>query len=352
MKQIRLLAILLAVSIFSTGCIKPYMTPLFEEVKNEETAFVIPLEGETSDQAKLQSIDYLEAKKVASKRIEIPQAWVKTGRLPNSGVYRPMVLVIKVSRSPMTVLWEANVDDGKKQGQGIWIESGDSVGFSMGFNCTAQVLEEDTAKFLYYYKGDSLQAVLNTEVKARYQQVAANFAAGFILDDLRSKKAELAKAIEDDVVPFYKNRGITITAVGMFGGMTYENIEIQQSIDKVFVSQQEKQVAKALLEAQNDKNKRIELEALATAEKRSREAKGEADAKLLVATAEAAGIDLINKALSGSGDGVIKIKTIDAIRDGLKIWNGQLPVWLMTGGSQSPEMLLNIDPPNQTTSTK
>lgn len=343
-KRLLLASVLGGLLIFSSGC-KPYMVPMFEEVKNDETAFVIPLEGDTSEQAKFQSVDYLESRKVAQKRIEIPQRWVKTGRIWYTGRYYPLVRVIKVSRSPQTVLWEANLQDGRKIGDGIWIESADSVGFSMGFNCTAQVLEEDTSTFLYYYKGDSLQQILNTEVKARYQQVAANFAAKYILDELRSKKAELATAIEDDIVPFYKDRGITITAVGMFGGMTYENEDIQKSIDDVFVSQQEKEKAAALLAAQDDTNKRIEMEALATAEKERREAAGKADGKLSIAEAEAEAIRKINEALGQSSEGVIKIKMIEAITEATKKWDGKLPVWLM-GGSPNSDLLLNVDGPS------
>ena len=50
-----------------------------------------------------------------------------------------------------------------------------------------------------------------------------------------------------DNAPEEKERGITITTIGQFGGMTYENTKIQDAIDQVFISQQEKERAAAAL---------------------------------------------------------------------------------------------------------
>ena len=68
--------ILLLVAVFTvvglTGC-GPYPTEQAVEVKNNETAFVVPLEGDSkSKQAQFMSIEYLEKAKVATKRIVIP----------------------------------------------------------------------------------------------------------------------------------------------------------------------------------------------------------------------------------------------------------------------------------------
>lgn len=317
-------SILLAV----TGC-RPYHKPVYEQVSTEETAFVIPLEGDTKNQARYDSEAHFQEMKVATKRILIPHRWNKTGRIYWQGNHIPLVKVVKVSRSPVTRLWEGDVQDGQRVGAGIWVESADSIGFSMGFNCTALIREEDTAKFLYWYKGSQLASVMDTEIKARYQQAAADVAARYNMDELRAKKNEIVSAIKDDVIPFFNERGITITSVGMFGGLLYEDEEIQESINEVFVAQQEKQVAKAQLEAQNDKNERIEMEALATAEKERREAQGKADARITIAKAEANAITLVNDALNQSGEALLELKRIEVEKDRVQKWDGVMPRWLM-----------------------
>src|ERR1043166_8189024 len=143
----------------------------------------------------------------------------------------------------------------------IWIESADSVGFSMGFTCTAFISEDDAAKFLYWYPSGSLADMMDREVRGRIQQAAAEVAARYPLDSLRSKKQEIADAVKTDVTRFFSARGVTVTTVGMFGGMTYENPQIQKSIDETFIAQQLKVVSQAKFEAQKKENERIELEA-------------------------------------------------------------------------------------------
>src|SRR4030095_5503706 len=84
----------------------------------------------------------------------------------------------------------------------------------------------------------------------------------------------------------------------LFGGMTYENPEIQKSIDQTFIAQQLKVVSEAKFEAQKKENERIELEANAVAERARREAAGVGDAKKIAAEAEAESIRKVNQALN------------------------------------------------------
>ena len=248
--QIAMFGILL----FATGCLRPVNVPEFVEVKNNETAFVIPLEGSVEGQVKLDSEKYLESAKVSQKRIPITKRWVDKGRFEflNEGEYVYTMRVLIVDRSPITRQWEAKEGENPKQSLAIWLESGDSIGFSTGFSVSAYIEESDTARFLYSYKSTALSQVLDTELRARIQAVASEVSARFPLDALRSKKNELMDEVKKDVTPFFKAKGITITTIGMFGGFTYENIAIQESIDKTFIAQQEKVVAAAQLEAQTD----------------------------------------------------------------------------------------------------
>lgn len=207
-----------------TAC-KPYDRPEYIEIDTSETGFLIPLEGDSGAQAKFQSEDYLNQRKVATKRVQILHRWSDEGRLVTDGRWIPTVRLIKVNRSPITRQWttEAAPAGGSvtRTDGAIWIESADSVGFSMGFACTAFIAEDDAARFLYWYPSGSLADVMDHEVRARVQQVAAEVAAKYTLDVLRAKKQEIADAVKKDVTAFFQNRGVTVTTIGMFGGMTY-----------------------------------------------------------------------------------------------------------------------------------
>jgi regulator of protease activity HflC (stomatin/prohibitin superfamily) len=167
---------------------------------------------------------------------------------------------------------------------------------------------------------------MNSEIRGRVQMTSANFSAQYKLDDLRNKKNEMAKKVQEDVIEFFKTRGITITMVGMFGGMTYENPKIQDAIDQTFVSQQEKVNASAFLDAQKDKNARINSEATALAEASRSKAKGEAD-----------GIEFINVALAKANNNpqLIELRQIEVEKARIDKWNGTYPSTVAGAGAQT-----------------
>ncbi len=315
-----------------TGCIKPYDRPEFVTIDTAETGFLVPLEGDGKQQAKFESEDYLRQLKVASKRVQVTHRWQQLGRISNDGEWIPMVRLIKVQRSPVTREWTAEAKSGTSHNnQAIWIESADSVGFSMGFTCTAFIAEEDAAKFLYWYPAGSLSQVMDSEVRARTQQVAGEVAAKYPLDQLRTRKQEIVDEVRKDIVTFFTVRGITVTTMGMFGGMTYENPEIQKAIDKTFIAQQEKVVNQAKFEAQQRENDRVELEAQASAEKERRVAQGQADAKRLIAAAEADSIASVNKVLLESQQNplVLQFKQLEVEKARVEKWGGAYPQYYL-----------------------
>ncbi len=317
------------------GCVKSYDKPEYVEIDTSETGFLIPLEGDSAKQARFESVDYLQERKVAAKRIQITHRWNQEGRFSNDGRWLPLVRLVKVNRSPVTREWTA---EGKHAtgDKAIWVESADSVGFSMGFTCTAFIDEKEAASFLYWYPSGSLANVMDTEVRGRIQQAAAEVAAKYPLDSLRSKKQEIADAVKKDVMAFFTQRGITVTTVGMFGGMTYENPAIQKAIDETFIAQQLKVVSAAKFESQQKENERIELEANATAEKLRREAQGKADARLAEAKAEADAIELVNKAVANSGPLLMQIRALEVEKARVERWNGSFPQTML---GNNPNML-------------
>jgi len=224
------------------------------------------------------------------------------------------------------------------------VESSDSVGFSMGFTCTAFIPEDEAAKFLYWYPSGSLAGVMDTEVRARIQQVAAEIAAKYPLDALRARKQEISDAVKGDVTSFFVQRGVVITTVGMFGGMTYENGEIQKAIDHTVIAQQLKVVNEARFQAQQRENDRVELEANAVAERARRIAAGEADAKKIAALAEAQALREVNKALAEAGQNPLlyQLRSLEVERARVEHWNGQYPTYLLQTGSTPPNLMLQM----------
>lgn len=356
-RTLLLVAVIGLIGMVLGGC-TPYQVPHYEEIKTSETAFLIPLEGNTKDgQSMFDSESYLAGNKVTAKRVMIPQRWNQTGRLWLNGEWIPMQRLVKVDRTPVTRQWSADkstpahVPKEHVANGALWIESSDSIGFSMGFNCTAYIALDDTAKFLFWYKGDSLSQVMDEEIRGRFQQDAAEVAAKYPLDALRAKKQEIVDHIRTDIVPFFATRGVVITTVGMFGGMTYENPDIQKSIDQTIITQQEKVNAKALLDAQADKNARIEQEALALAKaaqtKAGGEAEGkyeiankEADGKLKLAEAEATGIRKIAEAINAtsSTEGLLKLRALEVEKVRAEKWGGSYPQYYFNSGGGTNQM--------------
>ena len=335
-----------------SGCVKPYDRPEYVEIDTSETGFLIPLEGNGSEQVKFQSEDYLKERKVAAKRVQITHRWSQEGRLPSDGRWIPTVRLVKVNRSPVTREWvtaQTTVSGGaiQRADKAIWIESGDSVGFSMGFTCTAFIPEEEASRFLYWYPSGSLTDVMDREVRARIQQAAAEVAAKYPLDSLRSRKQEIADAVKLAVTNFFAARGVTVTTVGMFGGMTYENPEIQKAIDGTFIAQQLKVVAEAKFEAQKKENERLELEAQGTAEKARREALGLADARKTAAAGEAEAIRVINSAAMEAQQNplLLQLKSLEVEKARIEKWDGRYPQMWLGGTGGNPNFLLQVPTP-------
>jgi len=184
-------------------------------------------------------------------------------------------------------------------------------------------------------------------VRGRIQQVAAEVATKYPLDQLRARKQEIADAVKNDVTNFFANRGVTVTTIGMFGGMTYENPEIQRSIDGTFIAQQLKVVAEAKFEAQKKENDRIELEANAIAEKARREAMGLADARKTTAAAEAEAIREVNRALNEAAQNPVlyQLKALDVERARIEKWDGKYPTYFMGASAGGPNLLLQVPTP-------
>ncbi len=337
----RILLVLAALLPLTLAGCKPYNVPQYEEIDTNETAFLLPLEGDTTDQAQFKSHEYLEKHQVAAKRVQIEKRWNSTGRTYLNGDWIPTTRVVKVHRAPVTVQWWADKKNPESEGKAIWVESRDSISFSTGFTVTANIPENQAAIFLYRYQGKDLKGVLDSEIRARIQSITAEVAAKYDLDVLRSKKQELIDAVRKDVIPFAKERGFEITTVGMFGGFEYENQEVQRAIDKTVQDQQKKVSAEAEKDATRIQNETLQLAAKAKADAENLRADGEAKAIKAIADAKAYEIEKAKLDLAT----YMKLKQLEVELKRLERWNGVLPYYLIGGAAEFGSILQLPVPP-------
>lgn len=295
-KRLLLIVLMLVLVCCLAGCRKPYDKPEFATIEASQTAFLIPLVGDTSNQGAFESEELLLEAKVATKEIQIPHRWVQLGRANWNGEWRPSATLIVVERKPVSRSWESG-SSADASTKAIFGETSDQIGIYVGMNCTAMIEEKDAAKFLYRYNNTPLETVIDTDIKKLVEDCFNIETAKYTSTELGSKKGEIMEAVKEYVIPYFKEYGITITVLGMKEGVSYENDEIQKAIDAKFASEQE-------LVIQQNKN-----------EANIAKAEAEAQAILIAAQAQAEANKLLAESLS------------DALLEQMyyEKWNGELP---------------------------
>lgn len=279
-KLITLLLVIVMTCTLFTGCRKPYDTPEFVTIEASQTAFLIPLVGDSTTQSAFESEELLIEAKVATKEIQIPHRWVQTGRKHWMGDWKPSATLIVVERKPVSRSWESGDSTATSANKAIFGETSDQIGIYVGMNCTAMIEEKDAAKFLYRYNNTPLETVIDTDIKKLVEDRFNIETAKYTSTELGAKKGEIMEAVKEYVVPYFKEYGITITVLGMKEGVSYENDEIQKAIDAKFASEQE-------LVIQQNKNEA----ALAKAE-------ADATATIMAAEAQAKANSLLSESMT------------------------------------------------------
>ncbi len=256
-KKLLVLSILSAIAL--SGCARPYEVPEFSTIEPSQTAFLIALDG-VSDQQSVASEEFLKKAQVATKRVQIPHRWVQEGYAPFNGKYIPTLKVIIVDRKPVAREWTESSGTGTSaKNEGITAESKESIGFMARMNCVAQVEEIDSAKFLYRYNSKPLENVMDSEIRALVESTFVEECARRNLDLIWVEKDAIMKAVRDKVIPYFKERGVTITVLGLKGELTYTSADIQKTIDGRFTATQE-------LKSQREVNQRALEKAKADAQ--------------------------------------------------------------------------------------
>jgi len=239
-----LLATALLSAFALSGCMKQPVDEM-DIIAPNETAFLVSLEGDTKkDQNKLKSIDYLNANKVSAKRVYIPHKIIDT--CP-SCTMTPQdqkkdvatAILFKINRTPITREWTGAVTTGTKpSNEAFPVESVESIDFDIGATITAHVSEEDAAKFLYYYSGQQLADIIDTNIRSYIGTIVAREFGKLTYDDCRVKKSDVFAVAEKAAMEFFGARGITIDNLGYTEGMTPHDKRIQTAINERFVADQ------------------------------------------------------------------------------------------------------------------
>lgn len=324
-------------------CVAAYNTPKFEAIDTNETGFLIPLDSDGKDQAAFESVDYLKDRKVATKRVQIPRRFIQTGRMPATGEYMDTVRLVKVNRSPVIREWTQEPASGSTPSDdSIEGTSKDGIRFAFGFTVTAYIPEEETPSFLYWYRGDQLNHVLDAEIRARVQAITTEVCSTHVMDTLRGQQNVITEAIRKDSLPFFKKRGIEITNMGIIGGFHYKNKAVQDAIDRTVQDQQLKVSAEAKRESQIKENETIKLaaEGKATATKIEAEAKGAA----IKSVAEARAFEQQQALKDKEFYMFLKQQELESQR--LTKWDGHYPQYYfgMGQGGPVPQILMPAPP--------
>lgn len=294
-----------------TAC-KPYDKPEFVTIEASQTAFLIPLVGDTGNQSAFESEELLIEAKVATKEIQIPHRWVQLGRMSSNGEWRPSATLIIVERKPVSRSWESGDSAAASANKAIFGETSDGIGIYVGMNCTAMIEEKDAAKFLYRYNNTPLETIIDTDIKKMVEDQFNMECAKYTSTDLLSHKADIMEAVKSHVTTYFKDYGITITVLGLKEGISYENPAIQTAIDKKFESEQK------LVIQQNENEANLA------------KAEAEAQALLLVAQAQAEANKILTESLT---DEILRQMYYEK-------WDGKLPTYM---GSGNESILMPIE---------
>lgn len=375
----------------SLGCgILPYHEKVLVDIQTSEVAIMVETVNDNGQAAiapknkgsKDTGSDFYKNRLVNARKVEIPYYLKQTGRARfykdfTNTAWKPAARLIVVNTAPTSVQW-----DNDDKNMAIWVESSDSVGFSTGISVTARIEnQEDAITFLSNYPPESyreiqtqtepfrvevtsLNQIINEELRSEIQDTYSYVSAGFVMDDLRDKKQYIIDIVKhggtirivdpgktnkngekvykevsiEGVIPVFKERGVTITSLGQFGGFRYENPNIQEAIDNVFKAQQDEEVAKAEAKAAEQRKVALRLKGEGDAARILESKRGEAEGIKLVADAKAYEIQKLQE----NPEAYLSLIKLEISREQMRKWNGTLPKMVM-GGETS--FLMNV--PNE-----
>lgn len=250
-------AFLLLTAICLSGC-GPARTDVFMEVGPNETAFVIPLQGDNvGSQGKFNSAEYLNSKKVAAKRIAIPLVEKSTGRAWYDYEYIPGVRVIKVNRAMVSREWSPPATGTNKKDESIPVVTKDSIQLGVGCAITAFIEEEDAATYLYYHGEAELSKVMDQNVRNWCVSELTREYGQLELNQAQTNFPAIFSRVFQDARTYFKTKGISIQQLGNAEGYEFKRPEIQKALNATFIAEQDNKTAQQEKIAQDTRNQKI-----------------------------------------------------------------------------------------------
>jgi len=314
----------------TTGCLKPPKLDKFVEVGPNETVFVIPLQGDNkTSQGKFDSAEYLNTKKVAAKRILIPQTEKKVGRWDYEIEWIDAVRVIKVNRAMVSREWSPPSNKGEAD-TSIPVVTRDSIQLGVGCAVTAFIEEEDAAEYLYYHGETPLATVMDNNVRNWCVSELTKAYGQMDLQQAQTNFPAIFQKVFVDAKEFFKTKGISIIQMGNAEGYEFKRDDIQKALNATFIAEQDNKTAHQEKLAQDQRN--LKIFASAETERRS--------AEELFKAREAAAM---------KNNLEIQMMEAQARLEMAKKWNGQMPSNILP--SNSP-LLMNMGASPAPSSTK
>lgn len=223
------------------------------ELQPNQTAFLIPtIAGSLSDQERFQSATYYESRKVAAKRILLDKEL-------QAGKYLPKNYVYIVDRTPVSRQWTEDKGTGTTaSNEALCTETNQSLRVCYQIAVAVAVTEQDAATYLYYYPADKLRdaqvggVYVSTPLAQVVDNQVRNYALTVLGRETKNRDLESTYTQTNEIVAttlkesaeFFKKQGITIVYLGMGGDLKLDP-EIQAAINRLYVAQKEREVAKA-----------------------------------------------------------------------------------------------------------
>ena len=290
MKNKAYLTSILVAASFVTGC-KPVKILDMKEVKPNETAWAIPLDGSSADgQVKFNSISFLDQKKIAMKRVMIDKVERSVGRFWFDVEWIPAVRVITVDRSLVTREGTDNDKTGSTaKHDGIPVNTRDNIALTIGLTITASIDEEEASTYLYYHGEKPLSEVTDVNIRSYAVAELNRQVSAMTLVEFQQRQTEIYSKLFVDTAAYYKTKGVTIQYLGNAEGWHFAHKEIQDSINRSFTAQQDNRTAEMEQQAQKTRNQTMVLNQETANQVKILAAQAEADsASKLMAVREAA----------------------------------------------------------------
>lgn len=293
----------------------PYKTLDVVEVQSNETAWAIPLDALSKDgQVKFNSVDFLNQKKIAAKRIMVDKVKRDTGRMYWNIEWLPTTRVITVDRSLVTRQWTDGVANKPDDDNGIGVVTGDSVKLRVGLTITASIEEDDASTYLYYHGARKLSEVLDQNIRSFAISELTKEYSQLSLSEAQTKGDEIYARLFVTAQKAFKPKGVSIQYLGNAEGLTYADPTVQQAINRSYLAEQDVRTAEQEQHAQKTRNATKVLNA---------QAEADAAKKLLDA----------KEATSFQNDLQVKMMNAQAQLTMANKWSGTMPQNVLPGNS-------------------